>query len=100
MGCMLSLLLYGIQVPFLLTGKGVWLSLSEKIKGTVRTVRTMAGKTLLSVPGKVLAHLLLMRIWSHLLKYQRPEQSWFTPVRSTTDCILALHILVERRREF
>ena len=55
---------------------------------------------LLSVPGKVLAYLLLMRICSHLLKYQRPEQSGFTPGESTTDRILALRVLVERRREF
>ena len=37
------------------------------------------GITLLNVPGKVLAHLLLMRVRSHLLKYQIPEQSEFTP---------------------
>ena len=55
---------------------------------------------MLGVPSKVLAHLLLMRVRSHLLKYQRHEQSLFTPDRSTTDRILALHILVERRREF
>ena len=53
-----------------------------------------------SVPGKVLAHLLLMRICTHLLKHQRPEQSGFMPGKSTTDHILALSVLVERRREF
>ena len=58
------------------------------------------GITLLSVSGKVLAHLLLTRIRTHLLKHQRPEQSGFTPGKSTTDCILALRILVERRHEF
>ena len=56
--------------------------------------------TLLSVPDKVLAHLLLMRFRSHLMKYQRTEQSGFTPGKSTTDSILALHVLVERQREF
>ena len=56
--------------------------------------------TLFSVPDKVLAHLLLMRVRSHLLKYQRPEQSGFTPDKSTTDRILALTILVECQREF
>ena len=55
--------------------------------------------TLLSVAGKVLAYLLLMRVSSHLLKYQRPEQSVFTPGKSTTDRILAIRVLVERRRE-
>ena len=48
----------------------------------------------------MLAHILLMRIRSHLLKWQRPEQSSFTPGKSTTDCILALRVLVEHRREF
>ncbi|KAG0714666.1 cGMP-dependent protein kinase, isozyme 2 forms cD5/T2 [Chionoecetes opilio] len=33
-----------------------------------------------NMPGKVLAHLLLTRIHSHLLKHQRPQQSGFTPV--------------------
>ena len=52
------------------------------------------------MPGKVLAHVLLTRIRSQLLKYQRPEQSGFTPGKSTIDRILALRVLVERRLEF
>ena len=47
----------------------------------------------------MLAHLLLTRIRTHLLEHQRPEQSGFTP-GTTTDRILALRVLVERRREF
>ncbi|KAG0721010.1 Organic cation transporter protein [Chionoecetes opilio] len=35
----------------------------------------------------------------HLVKHQRPQQSGFTPGKSTTDRILALRVLVERRRE-
>ena len=58
------------------------------------------GITLLSVPGKVLALILLRRIRAHLLMHQRPEQSGFTPGKSTIDRILALRIIVERRREF
>ena len=58
------------------------------------------GITLLSVPGKVLALILLRRIRDHLLMHQRPEQSGFTPGKSTIDRILALRIIVERRREF
>ena len=54
------------------------------------------GIILLSVPGKVLAHLLMTRVRAHLLKFQRPEQSVFTPGKSTTDPILALRVLVER----
>ncbi|XP_069998501.1 uncharacterized protein [Penaeus vannamei] len=36
----------------------------------------------------------------HLLRHQRPEQSGFTPGKSTIDCILTLRVIVERRREF
>ena len=55
--------------------------------------------TLLSVPGRVLAHLLLTRICTHLLKHQRSEQSWFTPGKSTNDRVLVLLVLVERQCE-
>ena len=71
-----------------------------KGKGCRQDCNNYRGITLLSVPGKVLAHLLLMRVRSQLLKYQRPEQSGFTPGKSTTDRILALRVLVERRLEF
>ena len=70
-----------------------------KGKGDRRDCGNYRGITLLSVPGKVLAHLLLMRVRDHLLRTQRPEQSGFTPKKSTIDRILALRILVERRRE-
>lgn len=53
------------------------------------------GVKLCSVSGKVLDYLLLMRIQSHLLKYQKSEQSGFTPGKSTVDKILALRFLVE-----
>ncbi|KAG0712996.1 TBC1 domain family member 16 [Chionoecetes opilio] len=46
------------------------------------------------------AELLKAGIRSHLVKHQRPQQSGFTPGKSTTDRILALRVLVERRREF
>ncbi|XP_069998239.1 uncharacterized protein [Penaeus vannamei] len=48
----------------------------------------------------VLAHILLRRIRDHLLRHQRPEESGFTPGKSTIDRILALRVVVERRREF
>ena len=66
-----------------------------KGKGDRQDCSNYRGITLLSVPGKVLAHLLLTRIRTHLLKHQRPEQSGFTPGKSTTDRILALRVLVE-----
>ena len=56
--------------------------------------------TLLSVPGKVFARIILDTVRHHLLEHQRPEQSGFTPKRSTIDRILALWVLTERRREF
>ena len=71
-----------------------------KGKGDRQDCNNYRGITLLSVPGKVLAHVLLMRVRSQLLKYQRPEQSGFTPGKSTTDRILALRVLAERRLEF
>ncbi len=40
------------------------------------------------------------RVHHHLLEHQRPEQSGFTPKRSTIDRILALRVLTECRREF
>ena len=71
-----------------------------KGKGDHQDCNNYHGITLLSVPGRVLAHLLLTRIPTHLLKHQRPEQSWFTPDKSTTDHILALRVLVECQRGF
>ena len=71
-----------------------------KGKGDLQDCNNYRGITLLSVPGKVLAHLLLTRIRTHLLKHQRPEQSGFTPGKSTTDRMLPLRVQVERRREF
>ena len=58
------------------------------------------GITLLSVPDKMLVYLLLIRVCSHLLKYQRPEHSGFTSSKSTTERIIALRVLVECRYEF
>ena len=69
-----------------------------KDKGDPQDCNNYREITLLSVPGKVLAHLLLMRVRSHLLKYQRPEQSGFTPGKSTTDRIFVFSVLVEHRR--
>ena len=56
--------------------------------------------TLLSVPGKVFARIILDRVRHHLLEHQRPEQLGFTPNRSTIDLILALWVLTKCRQEF
>ena len=50
------------------------------------------GTSLLSKLGKILVHLLMMRI-SHLLKRSEPDQFGFTLGKSTTDRILALRLL-------
>ena len=52
------------------------------------------GVTLLSVPGKVLARILLDRVRQKLLTHQRHEQSGFTPKKSTVDRILVLRVLM------
>jgi len=56
--------------------------------------------TLLSVPGKVFAHVLLARIQPLIDLTRRPEQSGFVAGRSTVDAILALRLLSELHREF
>jgi len=71
-----------------------------KGKGNARECSNYRGVTLLSVPGKVFARVLLNRIRQQLLDHQRPEQSGFTPKRSTVDRILALRVLTERLREY
>ena len=56
-----------------------------KGKGNCQDCNNYCGITLHSVPSKRLVHLLLMRIDSHLLKHQTPEQSGFTPGKLTAD---------------
>ena len=58
------------------------------------------GVTLLSVLGKAFPRIILDRVRHHLLEHQHPEQSDFIPKRKMIDCILALQVLNERRREF
>ena len=71
-----------------------------KVKGDRRDCNNYQGVTLLSVPGKVFARIIPDRVCHHLLEHQCPEQSGFTPKRSTIDRILALRDLTQRRREF
>jgi len=56
--------------------------------------------SLLSVPGKVFAHVLLARIRPLMTKHRRPQQSGFTTGRSSMDAILALRLLAELHRAF
>ena len=55
--------------------------------------------TLMSVPGKVFAHVILARIQPLLDRTRRPQQSGFTRGRSTINAILALRLLSEIHRE-
>ena len=71
-----------------------------KGKGDRQDCNNYRGVSLLSVLGKVFAQIIIDRVRHHLLEHQRPEQSGFTPKRSTIDRILALRVLTERRREF
>ena len=66
------------------------MSLSGQGRVIAKTAATTEGVTLLSVPGKVFARIILDRVRHHLFEYQHPEQSGFTPNRSTIDRILAL----------
>ena len=68
-------LLYGIQVPFFLAGKRVLVVPIWKNKGNRQDCNNYREITLLIVPEKMFAHLLLMRVRSHLLKYQIPTVS-------------------------
>lgn len=55
---------------------------------------------MLSVPGKVFAHVILARIRPTLLSYRRPQQSGFTPGRSTCDRIVTLSNVTQRRQDY
>lgn len=82
----------GISLTFFLTGKGppvVYPSLKKHCNNHCAI-------TSFNVPGKMLAHLLLLRIESYLFKFQRREESRFAPVKSITERILGLHVLMER----
>jgi len=71
-----------------------------KSKGFVADCSSYRPITLLSIPGKVFAHVLLARIQPLLDATRRPQQSGFVAGRSTIDAILALRLLAEIHREF
>jgi len=56
--------------------------------------------TLLSIPGKLFANVLLERIQPFIDMSGRPEQSCFVAGRSSVDAILALRLLSDLHREF
>ena len=71
-----------------------------KGKGPRTDCRNYRGITLLSVPGKVYAHILLSRVKGYLQQLRRTEQSGFTPHRSTVDRITTLSMILQTRREY
>ena len=71
-----------------------------KGKGDRQDCNNYGGVMLLSERGKVFARIILDGVRHHLLEHQHPEQSGFTPKRSTIDRILALWVLTKCRREF
>ena len=79
--------------------KGIILPL-YKGKGSRRECKNYRGITLLSVPGKVFASVVLERVRSRLHEVRRREQSGFTPNRSTVDRIASLNVILQTRREF
>ena len=66
-----------------------------KGKGDRNNCNSNCGITLFSKQGIAVSLLLLVRLCSHLLKHQTPEQSGFTPGKSTTELIQALCVLVD-----
>ena len=56
--------------------------------------------SLLCVPGKVFARVLLARLQPLLTTNRRPQQSGFTRSRFTIDAILSLRLLSQLHREF
>jgi len=70
------------------------------LSGILHDSEFIAARALLSVLGKVFAHVLLARLDPLLQKHRRPHQSGFTRCRSTLDAILALRLLTEIHREF
>ena len=74
----------------------------HKGKGIKSACSSYRPISLLSVPGKVFAHVLLARLQPLLERTKRPHQSGFTRGRSTIDAILALRLLSEilTHREF
>ena len=80
--------------------KGIILPFHKGKGSSRRDCKNYRGITLLSVPGKAFAHILLARVKDRLLLLRRKEQTGFTPRRSTIDRIITLTTLLQARREF
>jgi len=63
------------------------------MKGQQARLPELSSITLLSVPGKVFAHVLLSGVRERLREKRRIQQSGFTRRRSTVDHIVTLNML-------
>ena len=79
--------------------KGIILPI-YKGKGSPKDCRNYRGITLLSVPGKVFATVLLNKVSDQLLAHRITEQSGFTPGRSTINRIVTFNTVIQSRNEF
>ena len=71
-----------------------------KRKGDALTCSNHRGITLLSIPGKTLARVVINRAIPAMHHHRIPHQTGFMPGRSTTDHISAIRLLAEKAREF
>ena len=71
-----------------------------KRKGSKTDCSNYRGITLLSVPGKLFAMLLLKRAISFLHALRRPQQAGFMPGRSRTEQIHTVRQIIEKTLEF
>ena len=71
-----------------------------KGKGDALTCSNQRDITLLSIPGKTFARVVINRAIPAMHHHRRPHQAGFMPGRSTTDHISAIRLLAEKARGF
>lgn len=71
-----------------------------KRKGDQLLCSNHRGITLLSIPGKLFARILLTRALPAIRSRRRPQQAGFMPNRSTIDNVSAIRMTIEKHREF
>ena len=71
-----------------------------KRKGDALTCSNHRGITLLSIPGKTFARVVINRAIPAMHHHRIPHQAGFMPGRPTTDHISAIRLLAEKAREF
>jgi hypothetical protein len=69
-------------------------------KGDTLNCDNYRGITLLSVPGKVLAHIILQRVRAPIMQVLRENQAGFLPGRSCADHIHNLRCILQESQEF